>query len=253
MLRKDEDARTYLVTPAEKVDVEVEDAPFLAVEMEVSGAGREQQLVFRTNVDDVVACGPQHPLRFCEEQPGRGLKPYVLVRGRLEALLTRALLHDLVALAVEEARDGVTHRRHLERRDILPVRCAPTRSVHLELGPTRRTSAGVSSLLCATVTLNSLPSSVRRPEVEEALQLRKARVKVVVLPDVALQQCRMIGQAVEDLGRRQAVSSQQGRNLGLVHRSPPSQRRLSRLGIRMIDQGKPLTMNLFHELRALAA
>ena len=67
VLRKDEDARTYLVTPAEKVDVEVEDAPFLAVEMEASGAGREQQLVFRTNVDDVVACGPEHPLRFCEQ------------------------------------------------------------------------------------------------------------------------------------------------------------------------------------------
>jgi hypothetical protein len=74
--------------------------------MEARGAGREQQLVFRTNVDDVVACGAQHPLRFCEQQPGRGLKPYVLVRGRLEALLTRALLHDLVALAGEEMREG---------------------------------------------------------------------------------------------------------------------------------------------------
>ena len=105
VLRKDEDARTYLVTPAEKVDVEVEDAPFLAVEMEASGTGREQQLVFRTNVDDVVACGPEHPLRFCEQQPGRGLKPYVLVRGRLEALLTRALLLDLVELIAEETRE----------------------------------------------------------------------------------------------------------------------------------------------------
>jgi hypothetical protein len=106
VLRKDDDARTYLVTPAEKVDVEVEDAPFLAVEMEASGAGREQQLVFRTNVDDVVTCGPEHPLRFCEQQPGRGLKPYVLVRGRLEALLTRALLLDLVELIAEETREG---------------------------------------------------------------------------------------------------------------------------------------------------
>jgi hypothetical protein len=106
VLRKDEDGRTYLVTPAEKVDVEVEDAPFLAVEMDAGGNGREQRLTFRTNVDDVVTCGPQHPLRFAEQEPGRGLKPYVLVRGRLEALLTRALLHDLVALAVEETREG---------------------------------------------------------------------------------------------------------------------------------------------------
>ncbi len=106
VLRKDEDGRTYLVTPAEMVDIEVEDAPFLAVEMEVQGKGRRQQLVFRTNVDDVVACGREHPLRFAEQQPGGGLKPYLLVRGRLEALLTRALLHDLVALAVDEPHEG---------------------------------------------------------------------------------------------------------------------------------------------------
>src|SRR5688572_14188720 len=106
VLRKDADGNTYLVTPAEKVDVAVEDAPFLAVEMEVQGEGREQRLVFRTNVDDIVACGPQHPLRFARQQPAGGLKPYVLVRGRLEALLTRALLHDLVALVAEEERGG---------------------------------------------------------------------------------------------------------------------------------------------------
>src|SRR5262245_58578404 len=57
VLRKDADGRTYVVTPAEKVDVEVEDAPFMAVEMSAEGRGRAQQLVFRTNVDDVVACG----------------------------------------------------------------------------------------------------------------------------------------------------------------------------------------------------
>jgi hypothetical protein len=106
VLRKDTDGRTYLVTPAEMVDVEVEDAPFLAVEMAVEGNARRQQLVFRTNVDDVVACGPEHPLRFAEQQPGGGLKPYLLVRGRLEALLTRTLVHDLVALAVEEQHEG---------------------------------------------------------------------------------------------------------------------------------------------------
>ncbi len=106
VLRKDVDGRTFLVTPAEMIDVDVEDAPFLAVEMEVRGDGPAQQLAFRTNVDDVVACGPEHPLRFAEQQPGGGLKPYLLVRGRLEALLTRSLLHDLVALAVEEPRAG---------------------------------------------------------------------------------------------------------------------------------------------------
>jgi hypothetical protein len=102
VLRKDADGKHYLVTPAEKVDVEVADAPFLAVEMEVRGSGREQTLVFRTNVDDIVEAGPQHPIRFAIEPGSEGLKPYLLVRGRLEALVTRALYYDLVELAVEE-------------------------------------------------------------------------------------------------------------------------------------------------------
>ena len=106
VLRKDADGRTYLVTPAEKVDVQVEDAPFLAVAMEVGGEGREQNLIFTTNVGDAVACGRQHPLRFAVQEPGGGLKPYALVRGRLEALLTRALAFDLAALRVDEIRDG---------------------------------------------------------------------------------------------------------------------------------------------------
>ena len=102
VLRKDADGRTYLVTPVEKVDVTVDDAPFLAVEMQVEGEGRDQVLTFRTNVDDIVRCGPDNPLRFAVEAAAGGLKPYLLVRGRLEALLTRALYYDLVELAVEE-------------------------------------------------------------------------------------------------------------------------------------------------------
>lgn len=105
VLRKDADGRTYLVTPAEKVDVAVEDAPFLAVEMEVQDpGGADQQLIFRTNVGDVVRCGPENPLRFELQEPAGGLKPYVRVRGRLDALLTRALTYELVELAVDEVR-----------------------------------------------------------------------------------------------------------------------------------------------------
>jgi hypothetical protein len=106
VLRKDVDGRTYLVTPVEKVLVAVEDAPFLAVAMEVDGEGSHQRLVFTTNVGDVVVCGPRHPLRFAEQEPGHGLKPYVLVRGRLDALLTRSLTFDLVALATGNAGGG---------------------------------------------------------------------------------------------------------------------------------------------------
>lgn len=107
VLRRDADGRFYLVTPAEKVDIAVEDAPFLAVEMQVAGTGSAQALLFRSNVDDVVRCGPEHPLRFVEADPGSGLKPYVLVRGRLEALVTRALVYDLVELATEGPDGGL--------------------------------------------------------------------------------------------------------------------------------------------------
>jgi hypothetical protein len=103
VLRKDEDGRHYLVTPVEKVDVAVADAPFRAVEMEVRDPGPGQTLVFRTNVDDIVACGPEHALRFSAEPSSGGLKPYLHVRGRLEALVTRALYYDLVELAEADA------------------------------------------------------------------------------------------------------------------------------------------------------
>lgn len=103
VLRRDADGRHYLVTPVEKVDVTVDDAPFLAVEMEVDGHGAAQVLTFRTNVDDVVRCDAAHPLRFVCEPVSGGLKPYLLVRGRLEALVTRAVYYDLVELAAPQA------------------------------------------------------------------------------------------------------------------------------------------------------
>jgi len=106
ILRKDADGRTYLVTPVEKVDVIVEDVPFLAVEMAASGEGQSQSLTLRTNVDDVVHIDRDHPLRFQIETGSGGLKPYVTVRGRLEALFTRALTADLIALGLEQERDG---------------------------------------------------------------------------------------------------------------------------------------------------
>jgi len=107
VLRKDADGRHYLVTPAEKIDVAVDDAPFLAVEMQVQGAGPAQSLTFRTNVDDIVEAGPAHPLRFAVEPGSGGLKPYLLVRGQLEALVTRALYYDLVELAATEEGRGL--------------------------------------------------------------------------------------------------------------------------------------------------
>jgi uncharacterized protein len=96
VLRKDADGKTYLVTPVERVGIRVADAPFIAVEMDVSGSGDSQVVTFRTNVGDVVETGPDHPLRFVDEEATGGLKPYVLVRGRLEALVARPVMYELV-------------------------------------------------------------------------------------------------------------------------------------------------------------
>ncbi|TIS56925.1 DUF1285 domain-containing protein [Mesorhizobium sp.] len=106
VLRKDEDGRTYLVTPVERVGIRVADAPFIAVEMDVSGTGARQVITFRTNVGDVVEAGPGHPLRFVNEEATGGLKPYVLVRGRLEALVARPVMYELVGHGEEIVAGG---------------------------------------------------------------------------------------------------------------------------------------------------
>lgn len=106
VLRKDEDGKTYLVTPVEKVGIRVADAHFLAVEMVATGSGNEQVLTFRTNVGDVVEAGPDHPIRFVEDAETGGTKPYLLVRGRLEALVTRSMTYELLALSEEATIDG---------------------------------------------------------------------------------------------------------------------------------------------------
>jgi uncharacterized protein len=103
---KREDDRYVLVTPVEKVGITVEDAPFVGVELAAEGDGPNQTLRLRTNVEDWVTLGPDHPVRF---EPGAadGLKPYVRVRDDLWALVSRALFYDLVALGSVRVLDGV--------------------------------------------------------------------------------------------------------------------------------------------------
>jgi hypothetical protein len=98
---KREGDKYFLVTPVEKCGIVVEDAPFLAVELEVAQGERGQVLHFRTNVDDWVACGGDHALRFEPEPETGGLKPYLHVRRELWAKVTRALFYDLVELGEE--------------------------------------------------------------------------------------------------------------------------------------------------------
>ena len=104
ILRRDPE-RFVLVTPVERVGIAVEDAPFLAVEMAVAGDGLGRTIAFRTNVDDLVHVDAAHPLRFDKDEGG-GIKPYVLVRGGLWALVTRALTFDLVELGEDRAVEG---------------------------------------------------------------------------------------------------------------------------------------------------
>lgn len=101
VLRREPDGTFVLVTPAEKLSIRVADAPFVAVEMS-AGDGR---LRFRTNMGDVVEADEAHPLRFADTGDD-AFRPYLLVRGGLEARLTRSLAFDL-AQRIEE-RGGET-------------------------------------------------------------------------------------------------------------------------------------------------
>jgi uncharacterized protein len=91
----------FLVTPVEKCGLQVEDAPFVAVELKVTDGDAGQVLNFRTNVDEWIACGSAHQLRFDPEVGTGGLKPYLHVRRGLWAKVTRSLFFDLVALGEE--------------------------------------------------------------------------------------------------------------------------------------------------------
>jgi uncharacterized protein len=105
VLRREKDGQFYLVTPAEKALVHVEDAPFLAVAMEVKGSGKRQRLTFRTNLDETTEAGPKHPLGFRVEKSGSFI-PFVLVRDGLQARLTRPVYYELVATAATETKEG---------------------------------------------------------------------------------------------------------------------------------------------------
>lgn len=104
ILRKEPDGSTVLVTPAERVRIQVEDAAFAAVEMAVEGEGEGRRIAFRTNVDDLVPADAEHRLRF--EDGAEGLKPYLHVRRDLWARVSRPLTYDLVAMGEEREIDG---------------------------------------------------------------------------------------------------------------------------------------------------
>ncbi len=99
VLRREANGDYWLVTPVERGRVEVEDAPFTAVELAVEGAGRDRVLRFRTNLDEWVEAGPDRPIRLAPGDARAGPRPYVLVRDGLEALILRPVFYELVELA----------------------------------------------------------------------------------------------------------------------------------------------------------
>jgi hypothetical protein len=90
----------FLITPVEKVGIRVQDAPFVAVDFEASGAGSDQRLTFTTNLEDVTVAGPDAPLRFVRDTTTGEPSPYVRVRRNLEALIDRKSFYRLVDLGV---------------------------------------------------------------------------------------------------------------------------------------------------------
>jgi hypothetical protein len=124
VLRKDEDGNTYLVTPVEKIGIRVEDAHFVAVELNAHEVEGQQVITFRTNVGDLVEAGEDNPLRFVTVEENDGVKPYILVRGRLEALLARSVMYELIALGEELAVDGVEMFCVKSKGEIFPIMAA---------------------------------------------------------------------------------------------------------------------------------
>jgi hypothetical protein len=112
VLRRDAAGDYWLVTPVERGRIAVDDAPFTAVELTPDGTGRDQALRFRTNLDETVTAGPDHPIRVTHDPATGEPRPYILVRPGaegvpgLEALILRPVYYQLVELGMEETRDG---------------------------------------------------------------------------------------------------------------------------------------------------
>ncbi len=98
VLEKDDGGEYWLITPVEKGRIEVEDVPFVAVEMTANGEGRNRTITLRTNLDDNVTVGPQNPLRFDRDRKTGEPRPYVHVHRGLDARLSRPVFFELIDL-----------------------------------------------------------------------------------------------------------------------------------------------------------
>ncbi|MDH3231840.1 MAG: DUF1285 domain-containing protein [Alphaproteobacteria bacterium] len=106
VLRRDDDGRYWLETPAERGTIEVDDAPFTAVELAAEGEGQDMVLRFRNNFDDWVTAGPGHPISVTFDPATGEPSPYIRVRDGLDALIVRSVFYELVDIAANVRRNG---------------------------------------------------------------------------------------------------------------------------------------------------
>lgn len=103
VLRREPDGRHVLVTPVEKLDIDVEDAAFVAVMLQAEGEGRARRLAFQLNTGDLVVAGADHPLIIRNDR--NGPRPYLAVRGGMEARIARNVYYELAAMALAEGEE----------------------------------------------------------------------------------------------------------------------------------------------------
>lgn len=101
-----EEGRYYLVTPVEKLGIQVEDAPFVAVDFSVTGEGDSQEITFTTNVGDEAVAGPDHPIRVTRDAETGEPSPYVMIRRGLEARIDRKSFYRLVEMGETALHEG---------------------------------------------------------------------------------------------------------------------------------------------------
>jgi len=109
VLRYEDDGHYYLVTPVEKVRIQVDDAPFIVVEVNaVQDPTSQVHLLFRTQMDDKVVLNQEHPLWVKHNTETGEPSPYLHVRNGLNALISRSVFYQLVDMSVEKTCDGAT-------------------------------------------------------------------------------------------------------------------------------------------------
>lgn len=107
VLKRDEDGQYWLETPVERGRIDVDDAPFVAVALDISGVGDAQTLIFHTNLDETVTAGRDNPIRVETNATTGEPSPYIHIRDRLDALMTRSVYYQLADLAVSRQEDDV--------------------------------------------------------------------------------------------------------------------------------------------------